>query len=143
MADWVVWLALAGAFLLVELFSLTIVLGLLSAAAAVTALAAVLGLPLAGQIGVFAASSGVLFVLVRPFERRHRQTPAITTGTAALTGRTAVVLEDVTTHSGRVKVGGESWSARMLTPGSSAPAGSTVLVESVDGATLVVYSEEF
>jgi membrane protein implicated in regulation of membrane protease activity len=31
----------------------------------------------------------------------------------------------------------------MLTPGTSAPAGSTVLVESVDGATLVVFSEEF
>ncbi len=143
MADWVVWLALAGALLLIELFTLTIVLGLLSGAAAVTALAAVLGLPLAGQVGVFAGSSALLFVLVRPFERRHRQAPAITTGTAALTGRTAIVQEEVTTNGGRVKVGGESWAARMLTPGVNAAVGSTVLVESVDGATLVVYSEDF
>jgi len=143
MADWVVWLALAGALLLIELFSLTIVLGLLSAAAAVTAVTAVLGLPLAGQIGAFAGSSALLFVLVRPFERRHRQSPALTTGTAALTGRSAVVLEEVTATAGRVKVGGESWAARLLTPGNSVAPGSTVLVESVDGATLVVYSEEF
>ncbi len=142
MADWVVWLALAGGLLLAELLSLTFVLGLLSAAAALTAIAAVLDIPLAGQLGVFAVSSGVLFLLVRPFERMHQRNPALTTGAAALTGRSATVIESVSQHAGRVKVGGETWAARLLNPGDPLPPGTHALVESVDGATLVVFPEE-
>lgn len=142
MADWVIWLVLAGVLLLAELLTLTFVLGLLSAAAAVTAAAAALDAPIAAQVAAFGVTSGVLFVLVRPFERRHQQTPAITTGTAALTGRTAVVTEAISDHSGRVKLGGESWAARPLTTGTTVPAGASVVVSNVDGATLIVFSEE-
>lgn len=142
MADWVVWLVVAGGLLLAELLSLTFVLGLLSAAAALTAIAAVLGIPLAGQLGVFAGSSAVLFLLVRPFERMHQRNPALTTGAAALTGRSATVIEPVTQHGGRVKVGGETWAARLLNPGDPLSPGTHALVESVDGATLVVFPEE-
>lgn len=142
MADWAVWLVASGVLLLAELFTLTFVLGLVSAAALVTALAAVVGAPIALQVGVFAVSTGALFGVVRPFERRHRQAPAITTGAAALAGRTAVVTEAVDDHGGRVKLGGESWAARPLAYGSNMPIGSTVCVASVDGATVVVYPEE-
>ena len=142
MADWVVWLVVAGGLLLAEMLTLTFVLGLLSAAAGLTAIAAVLDAPVAAQIAVFGVSSAVLFVLVRPFERRHHQAPAISTGTAALTGRTAVVTEAITDHGGRVKLGGESWAARPLAPGMTVPTGASVVVTKVDGATLVVYPEE-
>ncbi len=141
-ADWVVWLVLAGALLLAEVFTLTFVLGLLSAAALAAAAAAALGAPLAADIGVFAVASGALLVVVKPFERRHRQTPSLATGTAALPGRTAVVTDAVTDHTGRVKLGGESWAARPMVPGSTLAVGSTVQVAQVDGAHLVVYSEE-
>jgi membrane protein implicated in regulation of membrane protease activity len=141
-ADWVLWLVVAGGLLIAELFTLTFVLGLLSAAAVVAALAAVLDAPLALQIGVFGVASAFGFVLVRPLERMHRQRPALTTGTAALTGRRAVVTEAVTDHAGRVKLGGESWAARPLTPGTTLEVGASVLVSKVDGATVVVYSEE-
>lgn len=142
MADWVVWLVVAGVLLLTEVLTLTFVLGLLSVAAGLTAIAAVLDAPVAAQIAVFGVSSAVLFVLVRPFERRHHQAPAISTGTAALAGRTAVVTEAITDHGGRVKLGGESWAARSLAPGMTVPTGTSVVVTKVDGATLVVYSEE-
>lgn len=136
------WLVVAGGLLVAELFTLTFVLGLLAGAAAVTAGAAALGLPVAGQVGVFAVGSGVGYLLVRPFERVHQRTPALTTGTAALQGRTAVVTEAVGPHTGRVTLGGESWAARALTPGSTIDAGASVVVSSVDGATVVVYPEE-
>lgn len=142
MADWVVWLVVAGALLLAELFTLTFVLGLFGVAAGIAALSAVAGVPLAGQVGAFAAGSGVLWFLVRPLERMHRRQPALPTGTAALTGRHAVVTEEVTAHAGRVSLGGESWAARTLTPGAALPAGSNVAVAHVDGATLVVFPEE-
>jgi membrane protein implicated in regulation of membrane protease activity len=140
--DWVVWLVAAGVLLLAEVFTLTFVLGLLSAAALVTAAAAALGAPVAAEIGVFAVASGALLVVVKPFERRHRQAPALATGAAALPGRTGVVTEAVSEHSGRVKLGGESWAARPMVTGASLSVGTSVTVAKVDGAHLVVYSEE-
>ena len=142
MANWVVWLVVAGGLLLAEVLTLTFVLGLLSVAAGLTAVAAVLDVPIAGQIAVFGVSSAALFVLVKPFERRHQQAPAITTGTAALTGKSAVVTEEVTEHGGRVKLGGESWAARPLSPGITLAVGVSVGVAKVSGATLVVFPEE-
>ncbi|MCW2599656.1 MAG: NfeD family protein [Frankiales bacterium] len=142
MGEWVVWLVLAGVLLLAEVFTLTFVLGLLSIAAVVAAAAAALDVPVAAQVAAFGVSSGLLFVLVRPLERRHNQAPAIRTGTAALAGRTAVVIEAITDHAGRVKLGGESWAARSIAPGTIVPAGASVVVTKVEGATLVVYPEE-
>jgi membrane protein implicated in regulation of membrane protease activity len=141
-ADWVIWLVVAGGLLLAELFTLTFVLGMFSVAAVVAAGAAALGLPLAGEIAVFVGASGVLWFLVKPLERAHRRQPALPTGVAALEGRHAVVVAEVGPHTGRVQIGGESWAARALAPGMVIPAGSNVSVAQVDGATLVVFPEE-
>ena len=142
MADWVLWMVVAGGLMLAELFALTFVLGLFSVAALVAGVAALIGVPVVLEFDVFAGASGVLWWLVRPLERAHRRQPAIATGTAALSGRSGLVTEDVTDHTGRVKLGGESWAARPLTPGLAVPAGTHVSVAHVDGATLVVFPEE-
>jgi membrane protein implicated in regulation of membrane protease activity len=141
-ADWVVWMVASGALMLAELFTLTFVLGLFSVAALIAGVAALLGVPLVGELGAFAVSSGVLWWLIKPLERAHRRQPALATGTAALTGRKGLVTEEVTAHSGRVKLGGESWAARPLDPSLVLPLGSHVSVAQVDGATLVVFPEE-
>jgi membrane protein implicated in regulation of membrane protease activity len=141
-ADWALWLVASGVLLLAEIFTLTFVLGLVSAAALVTAIGAALGLPIAAQVGVFAASSAVLFATVRPFERRHQRAPALITGSAALTGRSGVVTDAITDRAGRVKIGGESWAARPLAAGTTIAVGSTVAIARVDGASVVVYPEE-
>lgn len=137
-----VWFVLAGGLLLAELFSLTFVLGLFAVAATLAGAGAAFGLPAVGQFAAFSATSGVLWVLVKPLERANRRLPALPTGTAAIAGRTGLVTEDVTTHTGRVQLGGESWAARSLAPGATLSAGTTVGVASVDGATLVVFPEE-
>lgn len=142
MEPWVIWLVVAGALLVAELFTLTFVLGLLAGAALLTAGVAAFDVPVAGQVAVFAVGSAVGYVLVRPFERIHQRTAALTTGTAALTGRHAVVTEEITAHTGRVKLGGESWAARPETAGLAIPLGTTVVVSAVDGATVVVFPEE-
>ena len=141
MADWVFWMVVSGALMLAELFTLTFVLGLFSVAALVAGLIALLGVPVVVQLSALAASSGVLWWMVKPLERMHRQQPALATGTAALTGRKGVVTEEITAHSGRVTLGGESWSARPVDPGQVLPLGSHVTVAQVDGATLVVFEE--
>jgi membrane protein implicated in regulation of membrane protease activity len=69
--------------------------------------------------------------------------PLAETNAAAHVGRFAVVLSDVTETSGRVKLAGEVWSARLVddgVPNSSGrvPEGSEVRVVRIDGATAVV-----
>lgn len=142
MSDWVLWFVVAGVLMFAEVFTLTFVLGLFGVAAAVAGAGAALGLPVAGEIGLFAGSSVVLWWMVRPLERAHRRQPAIAMGTAALTGRKALVTAEVTAHHGRVKIGGESWAARALVPDMVLPAGTHVAVAEVEGATLVVFPEE-
>ena len=74
--------------------------------------------------------------------RHIRQPPLLRTGTAALVGRTAYVLDEVTAHSGRVRIGGEEWSARPYDETLTIPKGTTVDVLQIEGATALVYPRE-
>src|ERR1700728_2237564 len=62
-------------------------------------------------------------------------------GVAALVGRSALVIELVDAYHGRVRIGGEVWSARAFAPGQVIPAGAVVDVFEIDGATALVYAE--
>lgn len=89
---------------------------------------------------VFAVTSVALLLLVRPVLLRRFSTPPPTpTNVAALTGKHALVLEEVGAHAGQVKIGGEVWTARPLDSTEVYSAGSTVTVMKIDGATAVVW----
>ena len=60
------------------------------------------------------------------------------TGTAALVGTKALVLQRVDGLGGRVKIGGEEWSARPFLEGDAIQAGEQVEVAQIDGATALV-----
>ena len=80
---------------------------------------------------------------VLPIARRHvKQPPLLKTGPAALVGRPARVLEEVTGDSGRVRIGGEEWSARAYDETLVIPVGHTVDVMQIEGATALVYPRE-
>jgi membrane protein implicated in regulation of membrane protease activity len=64
---------------------------------------------------------------------------AIRTGSAALEGAKAIVLQRVDDRGGRVKIGGEEWSARSYTPDEVFDAGTQVEVAQIEGATALVY----
>jgi len=100
-----------------------------------------LGLPFQLLAFVVASAAGLGFVL--PIARRHlKQPPVLRTGMAALVGRKAQVLEEVTEHGGRVRIGGEVWSARSYDETLVIPAGSAVDVMQIEGATALVYPRE-
>ena len=61
---------------------------------------------------------------------------------AALVGRQARVVQEVTGHDGRVRIGGEEWSARAYDETLVIPAGTTVDVIEIEGATALVYPRE-
>jgi membrane protein implicated in regulation of membrane protease activity len=140
MPAWVVWLVLAAVLAAGEVVTLTFFLGAIALAAVVAAAVALAGLGLALQIVVFAAGSVASLALLRPIAARHLRTPAaLRTGTAALIGARAVVLERVDDTGGKVKLGGEVWSARAFFEGQVLEQGARVEVGKIEGATALVY----
>jgi membrane protein implicated in regulation of membrane protease activity len=143
MSTWVIWLIVAAVLGTVEVLTTTLAFGLVGIAALIAAGTGFLGAPAALQFGAFVAASAVGLGVARPFALRHiRQPPMLRTGTAALVGRSAFVLEEVGPHSGRVRIGGEIWSARSYDESTVIPAGSTVDVMHIEGATALVYPRE-
>jgi membrane protein implicated in regulation of membrane protease activity len=137
--DWVWWMIAAGFMAVGEIATMGFFLGPIAVAATLTAIVALVGAPLAIQWVVFiTASLGSLLVL-RPVARRHLRTPpSIRTGTAALVGGAAVVLERVDRDGGQVKIGGEVWSARAYDEDDTFEPGARVEVMKIDGATALV-----
>lgn len=143
MVAWIVWLIVAAVLGVAELVTFTFALGLIAVGACVAAGVAALQLGLPFQLLAFIIASVACLGVVRPVARRHlRQPPLLKTGPAALVGRTARVLEEVSGHGGRVRIGGEEWSARSYDESLVMPPGSTVDVMQIEGATALVYPRE-
>jgi membrane protein implicated in regulation of membrane protease activity len=143
MAPWIIWLILAAVLGVAELVTVTLTLGLLAVAAGAAAIVGAFGIPVPFQILTFVVVAGAGLVLVRPVAVRHlKQPPPLRTGTAALVGRSAVVLREVNGHDGRVRIGGEEWSARCYDETLVIPAGATVDVIQIEGASALVYPRE-
>lgn len=142
MSDEVVWVVIAGLFLVGELFTLDLTLLMFGLAALLGAGAALLGLDVVWQILAFAVASGGLTLGLRPVAKRHlTRAPELRTGVDALVGATAVVVERVDGHGGRIKLSGELWSARSFPPDTVFDAGETVRVLRIEGATAVVHQD--
>ena len=139
MEDWVWWMIAAGGLAVGEIFTMSFFLGPIAVAATLTAIVAVIGAPLAVQWLVFIAASLGSVLVLRPIARRHLRTPAsLRTGTAALVGGRAVVLDRVDANGGQVKLGGDVWSARSYDEDDSFEPGARVEVMKIDGATALV-----
>jgi membrane protein implicated in regulation of membrane protease activity len=139
MDEWVWWMIAAGVLAVGEIATVSFFLGPIAVAAALAALVAALGLAVEGQIAVFVGASLASLLLVRPIARRHLRTPAqLRTGTAALVGTRAVVLERVDADGGSVKIGGEVWSARSFDEDQAFEPGARVEVLKIEGATALV-----
>lgn len=139
MEDWVWWMIAAGVLAIGEIFTLSFFLGPVSVAAVAAAIVALVGLGLGIQWVVFIAVSLASLAVLRPIAQRHLKTPAkIRTGTAALVGSRAIVLERVDSNGGQVKIGGEIWSARCYDEDEVLEPGARVDVMEIEGATALV-----
>jgi membrane protein implicated in regulation of membrane protease activity len=141
----VVWIILAAILGVAELLTLTAALGLLAVAALAAAGAAALGLDVFWQCVTFAVVAVAGLVGIRPLVKRQlrpKYGPQHRFGVAALVGRQARVVQEVTGHAGRVRIGGEEWSARAYDETLVIPPGTTVDVIEIEGATALVYPRE-
>ncbi len=134
-----IWVVLAGVMAIAEVFTAGLLLIFFAGGAAAAALASALGVGDIGAAAVFAVTSIALIGLVRPIASRNvYQAPLERSGTAALIGHEALVLERVDGRDGRVKIGGEIWSARAFDPHAVFEPGETVSVMEISGATAVI-----
>jgi membrane protein implicated in regulation of membrane protease activity len=137
---WALWAMAAVLLSIGELFTPGLFfLGPLAVAALVAALVATLDVGSVGALLAFIGAAVISVLVLRPLARRHIRLPASSrTGTAALIGQKALVLEQVDSSGGRVKIGGEEWSARPYLEGDELHAGEQVEVTQIKGATALV-----
>jgi membrane protein implicated in regulation of membrane protease activity len=139
MDEWVWWMIAAGGLAVGEIFTMGFFLGPIAIAAVLAAIVSLAGGGLAVSWVVFITASLASVLVLRPIARRHLRTPPrIRTGTAALVGGPATVIERVDRNGGQVKIGGELWSARAYDEDDSYEPGARVEVMKIDGATALV-----
>jgi membrane protein implicated in regulation of membrane protease activity len=139
MDAWVAWAIAAAILAAGEAATAALVLGPLALAAAVAAIVGAAGAGFGVQVLAFVISSIATLGILRPIARRHMRLPAhMRTGAAALVGSSATVLEQVDRDGGRVKIGGEVWSARSYDEEQVIEPGDHVEVLKIDGATALV-----
>jgi membrane protein implicated in regulation of membrane protease activity len=142
-STWVIWLIVAAVLGAVEIVTVTLAFGLVAAGALVAAIAGAAGGGLPVQFGAFVVASALGLGVARPIAMRHvRQPPLLRTGAAALVGRSAIVVEEVSALGGRVRIGADLWSSRPYDETLVIPAGTTVDVLLIEGATALVYPRE-
>jgi membrane protein implicated in regulation of membrane protease activity len=139
MSAWVIWMVAAGLLAIGEILTLSFFMGPIAVAALLAGIAALLGAGTALQLVVFIFASIASLLVLRPVARRHLRTPPkIRTGTEALIGAPAVVLERVDRDGGTVKLSGEVWSARTYDEDEVLEPGTRVEVLKIQGATALV-----
>jgi membrane protein implicated in regulation of membrane protease activity len=137
---WLIWAIIAvllgiGEMLTPGLFFL----GPLALSAGAAALAGLFGGGTIVTLIVFILASIASLAFLRPIARRHIRMPSISrTGTDALVGRKAVVTRRIDANGGRVRIGGEEWSARSYLDGEVLEEGKSVDVIQIEGATALV-----
>jgi membrane protein implicated in regulation of membrane protease activity len=138
---WLIW-AIAAVLLAVgEIFTPGMFfLGPVALAAVAAGIVALAGVGVALQLIVFIGASVGSVLFLRPIARAHLHMPAgLRTGTAALEGSKAVVLQRVDANGGRVRIGGEEWTARAYMEDQVLEPGTRVEVVKIEGATALVY----
>lgn len=135
-----IWLVLGVVLVAAEILSGDFVLVMLGLAAFGAAGASALGADVLVSAIVFGVVSLGLVAGARPALRRRMSLgEGHRTGVDALVGGTAIVVSTVDGNGGRVRIGGEVWSARSLDREVIEP-GAEVTVVEISGATAVVLS---
>ena len=139
------WLALGLLLLTIEMMTGTWDLLWVSIAAGLTsAYAAIAPEGIAGwqgQLVFFAIAATALFIVGRTLFRQMRENveehPTLNKRMAGTLGQRAVVAEDFSGGTGRVKLGETMWAAETM-DGANLASGASVIVEETEGNTLKV-----
>ena len=142
MWEYILWGVIFVAALAVEAATMSLVSIWLAAAAVVTFFVSAAGGAFWLQCLIFVVLSLLLFLLTRPLTEKFRRKKPVHTNADSVIGMEGVVRREIEPlRGGRVCVGGLDWSARS-SQSVPIPAGSCVVVEKIEGATLLVRPAE-
>lgn len=136
--EWIAWLGLAIALAAVEVATVDLIFLMLAIGAVAGAVTAAAGAGIAVQVVVALVVATAMLGVVRPAVKKRIMPKDTELGVTAYTNRSASVLEVVTPESGRIKLGGEIWSARTSPGAPPIEPGTSVRVVSIEGATAIV-----
>jgi len=141
MASWVIWAIVAVGLAIGEILTPGLFfLGPVALAAVLAAAVAAAGADVGVALIVFIAAAIASLAFLRPIARRHLHMPQrLRTGTAALVGAKGVAIDRIDAHGGRVKIGGETWTARTFDESQVIEPGARVDIVKIEGATALVY----
>jgi membrane protein implicated in regulation of membrane protease activity len=141
MDPWVIWLVAAVIFAVGEMATTSFFLAPFAGGAAVATLLAAAGAGAVIEWAAFLVVSILLLAALRPIARDHQRSKSkIKTGTAALVGQTATVVERIANAEGVgcVRLDGEIWTARAYDDDETFEPGARVQVLEIRGATALV-----
>lgn len=137
---WAIWLILCGAFLLIEIFNISFLLIWPGIGSFFAFIASVLGAPVEIQIAVFAISTTIMIIFMKPLTKKlFKNKDNTKMNNDAMIGKKGVVIKEINSIEdvGQVKVAGELWSAITLND-EKIKINEIVKVTKVDGVKLVV-----
>ena len=134
-----VWLVLLILFLMAEGATVALVSLWFAAGALAAIIAALLGASVGLQLALFLVVSVALLAMLRPVLKKYVNPKIQRTNVDALVGQECTVIEaiDNLAATGRVKMGGMTWSARSIGE-ENITAGTVVKIEAVQGVKLLV-----
>jgi membrane protein implicated in regulation of membrane protease activity len=140
MDPWLFWLIAAVILAVGEIATTGFFLAPFAGGAAVAALLAALAAGATIEFAAFLVVSVMLLAALRPVARAHQRSRTAITGTAALIGQTATVVERIANSEGAgcVRLAGEIWTARAYDDDDVIEPGTRVQVLEIRGATALV-----
>jgi membrane protein implicated in regulation of membrane protease activity len=141
MDPWVLWLIAAAILGLGEIATSGFFLAPFAIGALLASLVSAAGGGTAFSLIIFLGISIAALTALRPLARAHLKMPAqLRTGTAALVGRSATVVERIANDEGVgcISIEGEVWTARAYDEDDVIEAGQRVQVMEIRGATALV-----
>lgn len=136
---WQIWLIAAGVFLVLEIFTVGFLVFWLGIGCLLAMLVSFVTDSVIIQTAVFVLSSGLLIFATKPLVKKLSQKDNAKTNVYSLTGKKAIVIEDIdwATGSGQIKIEGQVWSAKTKEQ-VNIPKGTEVEIESIEGVKAFV-----
>lgn len=137
---WAIWLILCGIFLLIEIFNISFLLIWPGLGSFFAFIASILGASIEIQIAVFAISTTLMILFMKPLVKKFFKNKDDTKmNNHAMIDKKGIVIKEINPleETGQVKVAGELWSAITLDKEKIA-INEMIKVTNVKGVKLVV-----
>ena len=138
---WLFWLIAAGIFFIGEMVTVGFLVLWLGVGSLLAMVVSFITDSIIIQTCVFAVSSILLIFLTKPLVNKYISKEYIPTNTYSLIGKKGIVIKEIGTDVGQVKVSGEIWTA-ISDNDTHIEKGTEIEVLKIDGVKLVVCSSK-